>query len=301
MKDTPFMLLTTLHEKGLIQPPKFLHDNTAFLCRMGSEVYGASLGQGSSDVDIIGYALPRKEDVFPFSSGGYIFGFGNTPSPFQQWSQHKVKDGNKEYDLTVYSIVKFLHLAMTSSPSHLEALFAPRRAIIHSTAVSNLIVENRHLFLSKKSMNKLRGYAFSQMAKIEDKANASNPKRAATIAEFGYDTKFAYHTVRLCLQAEQILEEQDLTLDRNSQMLLSIRRGEWSLDQLKAWFDTKVSALELTHARSTLRDTPDEEAIKALLMQCLEQHYGNLSAVIQRQTDADKVLRDMQAVIDRYA
>jgi hypothetical protein len=40
--------------------------------------------------------------------------------------------------------------------------------------------------------------------------------------------KFAYHTVRLLNEAERLLLQGDLDLQRNREQLESIRRGEWT-------------------------------------------------------------------------
>jgi predicted nucleotidyltransferase len=105
---------------------------------MGSEAYGAALSGGVSDIDVVGFAIPSKGDLFPYSHGGYIFGFGSNPQPFSVWTQHHVKDGDKEYDLTVYSIVKFFHLAMENNINILDCLFVPDRCVIHATALGKM-------------------------------------------------------------------------------------------------------------------------------------------------------------------
>lgn len=293
------MIITDLTKKGLIAPPKFLNDNTQYLVRMGSEAYGASLGSVMSDIDVVGYAIPRKEDVFPHLDGNVV-GFGDPPNPFQQWSQHHIKDGDKEYDLTVYSVIKFFNLVMHNNPNMLDCLFVPQRCVIHATPIGKMVRDRRTMFLHKGSMQKLRGYAYSQMSKIKNKTGSSNEKRQATITEHGFDTKNAYHVCRLVCQAEQILTEHDLDLERNSKMLLSIRRGEWTFERLETWFAAKEASLETLYANSTLAHGPDEDAIKALLLNCLEQHYGNLDAIISKPSDNTRLLREMQAVIDRW-
>lgn len=67
--------------------------------------------------------------------------------------------------------------------------------MLHSTPVYETMRENRNLFLHKGSWHKFKGYAYSQLSKLEGKANRENPKRAADIVVYGYDTKFAYHIV----------------------------------------------------------------------------------------------------------
>lgn len=293
------MLLHDLAERKLIHPPKFLCDNTMYLTRMGSVAYGVS--GDSSDLDIYGFCIPPKADVFPHLRGE-IPGFGRQIQRFESWQEHHVKhvDSGKEYDFTVFSIVKLFDLAMANNPNVIDSLFTSRENVLHSTQVSELVRENRRTFLHKGAMHKLRGYAYSQMNKIRNKANSSNPKRAADVEAHGFDTKFAYHVVRLVLQAEQILMEGDLDLLRNREMLKSIRRGEWTLEELESWFSSKEKDLETLYVNSSLRNEPDEDSIKRLLMQCLELHYGDLSQVVRVESPVESLLADLDNLINKY-
>lgn len=139
------------------------------------------------------------------------------------------------------------------------------------------------------------------MAKIASGANRSNPKRAETIEKYGFDTKFLMHVIRLALECEQILLTGDLDLKRDSQFLLSIRRGEMTLEDGKKWWASKERDLESAYANcKVVPMVPDEEKIKALLMSCLEVHYGNLSQAVAVQPEMHTLLTDLQWLVDRY-
>jgi len=127
-----------------------------------------------------------------------------------------------------------------------------------------------------------------------------NLKRRSDAVEYGYSTKFAYHVVRLLNEVEQILVEGDLDLQRNNEQLKSIRRGEWTLEQLEAWFVNKEKILETTYANCSLPHSPDEEKIKGLLMNCLEMHYGSLGSAVVRVPQLDQLVNDLSALVDRY-
>jgi predicted nucleotidyltransferase len=294
------LIIQKLQKAGLISPPHWLGDNVHYLTIMGSESYGCS--SGSSDIDLYGFAIPPKNIVFPHLSGE-IFGFGKQIQRFEQYQQHHIRpqDGsNKEYDISVYSIVKYFRLLMENNPNMIDSIFTPRRCVVHTTAVGELVRSNRKLFLHKGAMFKLRGYAFAQMAKIKNKQNSSNERRAESIDQFGFDTKFAYHVVRLCLQCEQILATGDLNLERDREIYKSIRRGEWTLEQIETWFEEKEKSLETLYANSSLPHGPDEDKIKELLLQCLETHYGSLTDAVKVDVSIDNVIADMEAVLRKY-
>jgi len=189
---------------------------------------------------------------------------------------------------------------MENNPNMLDSIFVPARCVLFCSPVAQIVRDSRKLFLHKGSYHKFRGYMFSQLHKIEQKTNSTNPKRAALIEEHGFDTKFAQHSVRLCLQAEQILVEHDLDIERNRDMLKSIRSGEWSIDRIKEFCSQKERHLDDLYQKSTLRHSPDEEAIKDILMGCLEQHYGSLNTAVKREVPIDRMIAELKLVLEKY-
>jgi hypothetical protein len=211
------------------------------------------------------------------------------------------KHNGKEYDFAVYSVVKFFHLAMENNPNVLDIICVPDNCVKHITKVGQLVRDNRRMFFHAGCFHKFRGYASAQMAAIERGANRSNPNRAASIEAHGYDTKFLMHVMRLALECEQILLTGDLDLKRDSQFLLSVRRGDMTLEEGKAWWASKARDLEsaYTNCRAVPLE-PDEDAIKRLLMQALEMHYGDLSDAVRVETPVERVLADLDAIMSKY-
>jgi predicted nucleotidyltransferase len=259
-----------------------------YLTVMGSVAYGVSAGD--SDFDVYGFAVPPKGIVFPHLAGE-IPDFGRQVKRFGQWQEHHVIDKDalggkgREYDFAVYSIVKFFQLAMTSSPDKVDALFTPARCVLTRTPVWEMVREKREMFLNKKCFHTYRGYAHQQLHRMEPKYKDGKQvlptgKRRALVEKYGYDVKFAYHILRIFLECEQILEEHTLDLERNSEILKSVRRGDWTLQQIKDWAAQKEKHIDELYHSSTLRHGPDEDAIKQLLLDCLEHHYGNLEKAI---------------------
>jgi hypothetical protein len=83
-------------------------------------------------------------------------------------------------------------------------------------------------------------------------------------------------------------------------VLKSIRRGEWTLEQLDSWFDVKEKSLETLHANSTLRDKPDEESLKRLLLDVLEMHYGSLTTTVVQTSSMGTLLSELEALVEKY-
>lgn len=273
-------LFDRLCEKQLLtSPPSFLKNNVHYEVIMGSFAYGAS--SDTSDVDIYGFGIPPKYLIFPHLSG-IIQGFGRQIQKFEQFENHHVEDkeAKKKYDISIYNIVKYFQLCMQNNPNMIDSLFVPRRCITHSTQVGEHVRENRKLFLHKGCWFKFKGYAFSQMHKMEIKNPEADSNRYEMVRKYGYDLKFAYHVVRLLNEVEQILIEQDLDLERNREQLKSIRRGEWTKEQIKEYFQNKEKHLEELYLKSELQHSADEIKIKKILLECLEMHYGSISELI---------------------
>jgi predicted nucleotidyltransferase len=291
--------LQRLADRGSIKPPRWLPSNVQYETIMGSVAYGVS--SDTSDVDVYGWAIPPKEDIFPHLRGE-IPGFGKHRPRFEQYQEHHVEDRDalaghgRTYDLTIFGIVKFFALAMENNPNIIDALFTPATCVLHSTRVGNLVRENRRLFLHKGAWPKFKGYAYSQLHKIAIKQPQG--KRAELVARHGFDTKFGYHVVRLISEVEQILLEGDIDLQRNNDQLKAIRRGEWTEERLRTWFAEKESHLEKLYAESALPAVPDEGRIKGLLVNVLEEHYGSLAHCLVDPDRAVVALRSIQAELD---
>ncbi|MCK9441699.1 MAG: nucleotidyltransferase domain-containing protein [Methanothrix sp.] len=290
------MLLQRLKSKELINCHEWLVDNVHYLTIMGSNAYGVS--SDSSDEDIYGFCIPKKDMIFPHLKGE-IVGFGRQEEKFEVWQQHHIKDKetNKQYDFQIFSIIKYFQLCMGCNPNMIDSLFTPRRCIIHTTQVGELVRENRYMFLHKGAFHRFKGYAYSQMHKMDIKKPEG--KRKEMVDEFGYDLKFAYHVVRLLNECQMILDECDLDLERNREELKSIRRGEWTLDQIKDYFTMKEKILEKSYSESKLPYFPDENAIKVLLLRCLEQHFGSLDKAIYIENKHKAALREISEICKR--
>lgn len=332
-------ILKNLKNKKLIHPPTWLPSNTMYLVIMGSEAYGVSTD--SSDKDIYGFAIPPKDIIFPHIAG-IIKDFNDDDAKvFKQWQQHHVFDNesSKQYDFSVYSIVRYFRLVMENNPNMIDSLFVPERCVLHSTKISEMIRDNRNLFLHKGCWNTFKGYALSQMHKIKTKGHkyldellklekklGLNPKttfeqayvlsedqkyheyydlyramineskRSERVKVNGYDVKFAYHIVRLISECEQIFTEGTLELDRKErrEMLKSIRRGEWSIEQIDQYFQDKIKVLEkIKYEYKVIPDKPPKNKIKQLLLNCIEEHYGNLNNCIVNQDKTIEYMREI--------
>jgi hypothetical protein len=92
------------------------------------------------------------------------------------------------------------------------------------------------------------------------------------------------------------LNEHTLDLEKNSEILKSVRRGEWKLEEIQSWFKEKEASLNKLYETSTLRYSPAFDEIKTLLVNCLEMQYGDLSSVYKHEYDGSIHRKYMEIV-----
>ncbi len=123
-----------------------IQKHTIFKTLTGSRVYGTSTPE--SDHDYRGVAIPPAR---------WFFGY---KSRFEQYEEPGV-------DTVIYGILKFLKLAADNNPNVIELLYIPTRHWTISTYYWERLVDARDLFLSQKAYSTFRGYAHSQLKRIQ--------------------------------------------------------------------------------------------------------------------------------------
>lgn len=277
--------------------PPWLAANTHYLTIMGSEAYGC--GTNSSDKDYYGICIPPVSYIFPHTQG-LIDGFDNIPR-FEQWQKHHVKtlDESKTYDFQVFSIVKYFHLLADNNPNIIDSIFTPIDCIHHITSIGNLIRDNRKLFLSKRCWPKFRGYAVSQYKKLKNKEYQGGRKEIVEADPEKVDRKFLYHTLRLLLEVEQIVEYGDLDLRRDREFYKAIRSGSIKLEEIQQTIERLLNTLDEKFAKSKLQVEPPLQKIKGILLKCLEIHYGSIDELIKvNKTSSDEKLEKIREIVN---
>lgn len=297
MPSTTHQLATQQLLPGI---PSWLADNSAIQYEVIGGSYSYGVSGDVSDMDIVGFAIPDKKMIFPHLAG-HVEGFGTRPTTnFNTWQKHHVIDpkGNS-VDLTIYSIVSYFELCRENNPNMIDSLFVPQRCIKHMTPVGQMVRDKRHLFLSKKVWHTFRGYADRQMHNIRTKRPEAG-KRAELVEKFGFDIKYAYHILRLMDECEQILSLGDLNLERNREEMKACREGAFTLEEVESRAARWLETVQKAYQSSTLPVAPDESALRTLLLNCLEQHYGSLGAVVVPEDAGVQGLREIDRILGIY-
>lgn len=125
---------------------KWLPSCTIYLTKHGSQAYGTALP--TSDTDIRGVAIAPKE---------YYLGCTQV---FKQAEQ-------KDPDLTIFELRKFLAMASECNPNVLELLYTdPEDHLERRDPLGNTLLEMREWFLTTRVRHTFSGYATQQLRRI---------------------------------------------------------------------------------------------------------------------------------------
>ena len=106
-----------------------------------------------------------------------------------------------------------------------------------------------------------------------------NPKRSALEERHGYDTKHAYHLVRLIRMCREVLTTGKVIVKRpDREELLSIRNGAWSYEQLIEFAEREDKELNaLYNSTNILPKTPDKDMLDKLCIELVEKSLSRYS------------------------
>lgn len=116
----------------------------------GSYAYGTN--KEGSDIDIRGIALNSRSDIL-----------AGTVDKFEQVTETNT-------DTVIYSLNKIVNLLLNVNPNTIEMLGLDPDQYIYLSDEGKMLVDNAHLFLSKKCAHSFGGYANSQLYRLNQKS-----------------------------------------------------------------------------------------------------------------------------------
>jgi len=157
---------------------KYVEDHTIFECVVGSQAYGINTPE--SDVDKSGVMITDKS---------YFYGLNK----FDQFN------GYPGEDKTIYDFRKAIRLISDNNPNMLDLLATPERCILKLLLPWRKIIDNRHLFISKRAKFTFSGYAIAQLERIKThRAYLLNPpNKQPERSDFGLSEQSFLPTTQL--------------------------------------------------------------------------------------------------------
>ena len=133
---------------SFLRTNEHLGSNIILLTLGGSHAYGTNVE--GSDVDLRGCALNSKEEIL-------------TNKNFEQFV-------NEDTDTTIYAFNKLITLLTNVNPNTCEMLGCKPEHYLYVSPIGQELLDNRHLFLSKKCIHSFGGYANAQLRRLDNKA-----------------------------------------------------------------------------------------------------------------------------------
>lgn len=202
------------------QAPLTMDDVLTILrCEVGSTVHGIGVA-GTDDRDELGVCLEPLE---------YVIGLRHFEQFVQRSKPQGVRSEPGDLDLTVYSLRKFCSLALKGNPSILLLFNVPDEKCIVLEGLGRKLRELSWAFTSKKAGAAFLGYMQQQRQRLQGERGQMNVKRPELVEQYGYDTKYAGHIIRLGYQGIDYMRTGSFPIPmppEQREMILAVRQGE---------------------------------------------------------------------------
>lgn len=221
-----------------------LENAILYRCVVGSRAYG--LETQTSDTDVRGVFIAPTEMLWS------LFG---APEQFE----------DNDAQTCYWELQKFLVMALKSNPNVLECLYSPICEKI--TPLGERLLAIRESFLSQMIFQTFNGYALSQFKKLEQDLRNQGAVR----------WKHAMHLLRLLLTgaAALRLHRVPVRVEEHREMLLAVKRGEVSWEEVSCWRQTLHADFERALQETKLPERPDYETVNAFLIRARREHAAN--------------------------
>lgn len=213
------------------------------------------------DKDIISICIPPIR---------YYFGL----EEYGSRGTREIKD--KEWDIVVYEFKKCINLLIQGNPNILSILWLDKDSYIKIKDEGRQLITASNLFIGKHVYHSFVGYAKGQLHRMTHLSfqGYMGEKRKRLVRKFGYDTKNAGHLIRLLRMGIEFLNHGRLLVKRkDAEELLSIKKGEWSLNQVEKEANILFKKAEQAYIKSKLPDKPNYDKINALCVDILKEHF----------------------------
>lgn len=259
--------------KNVLQAHPYLEEDTILIGYRGSIAHNMYIPNNDpnsvDDKDVMAIVIPPLDHYF----GLKHFGSRGTKEIIPNKTEPKT-----EWDIVTYEIKKFINLLAKANPNVLSLLWLEDNKYMKITDEGQMIIDNRNLFSSKALYHSFTGYAYSQLHRMTHhvKKGYMGEKRKALVDKYGYDCKNASHLIRLLKMGIEFLNEGILYVDRGNKdasQLLEIKKGEWTLEQVKSEAERLFSRIENAYDNCKLPNKCDMEKVNVLCTTILNYHF----------------------------
>jgi len=137
------------------------------------------------------------------------------------------------------------------------------------------IRQQAHLFIAREHGQRFLGYLNRQRSRLLGE-RSQRTNRPELVEQYGLDTKFASHAMRIAMQGTELMRTGRITLpmiEEDRQFLIGVREGSMNRDQAVHHIDSLERQLVAAISESPLPAFPDYEKINTLLVHIYRQWW----------------------------
>lgn len=239
---------------------------------VGSGVHGIAIA-GTDDHDEMGVFIEPAEHLLGLRKPADHYVYRTQPEG--------ARSGPGDTDLVMYSLRKYLRLAIKGNPTALLPLYAPAESVLVLGPAGEELRALAPAMLSQRAVHRFLGYMNAQRDRLLGRGRRSAvPNRPELVARYGYDVKYASHALRLAYQGLEIVRDGRLTLpmpDRERERVLRVKRGDVRAlgDVLReiAGVQTQIETV-LSTGRTPLPAEPDLSTVSAWSAGAHRRYWG---------------------------
>jgi len=190
---------------------------------VGSGLHGTAV-DGQDDRDEMGIFIEPPD---------YVMGLKSLEHVIHRTQPEGERSGPGDLDLTLYSLRKWMRLALNGNPTILLPLFVDLNSefvLKREEPLASSLQALKTSILSQRAGQAFLGYMRQQLGRLTgEQGGRRKPSRPELVEAHGFDTKYAMHVVRLGHQGRDLLREGDLQVpmpDDQREFCRQVRTGE---------------------------------------------------------------------------
>lgn len=240
----------------------FAYDTTILRGLVGSTIHGLNVADGVEDRDEMGVCIEPLEHICGLHQFEQLI--FRTAANREQRQDARSRAG--DLDLTIYSLRKYVRLALKGNPTILTLLFVPESQCILINKVGRELQHLAPQFVTKRAGSAFLGYMQAQKQRLLGERGGRHGTRPELLGKHGYDTKYAMHILRLGYQGMELMQTGQLSLpiasDEDRNFMLEVRNGEVELNTVMTKAGEYERALKDLLDTDVVPNHPNEKLIE---------------------------------------
>lgn len=241
---------------------------------VGSTVHGLNVNDGIEDRDEMGICVEPFAEAM---SLGRRFEQFIYRSAAEREGRPDARSTAGDLDLVIYSLRKWMRLALKGNPTILLLLFTPEDQLVACDAVGSELRALTPSIVSRRVQAPFLGYLQAQKQRLTGARGQKRIHRPELEAMYGFDTKYAMHMLRLGFQGVELLTTGRLSLpmrEPERSFLLDVRRGRVS--EAKCLAEAGELEKQLTDLATTspLPEAPESDRVERWMFDAYRRRWS---------------------------